>query len=220
MILHLRLPNKFLLGLFSLTGATVVGAVWTFSGDAPIAFPKGRAFSVIGGTNGNHNRATITTGRGSARGKSGRGGSYVSQTRYVSQMLTLAAGGYTFDSSLEGRNFGFGANEVDVNGVQKASNLGSFNGVSVNFGNLVAGSQIAFAEDHSIPERAGQPHDDNAPVDNIYPTSVPPPTSSASPTSVPHPTSVPDFGGTFLLMLCSGAGLLIMGRLASRQLEK
>src|SRR4030095_11836429 len=106
-ISHLRLPNKFLLGLFSLTGATVAGAVWTFSGDAPIAFPKGRAFSVIGATYGNHNRATSTTGRGSARGKSGRGGSYVSQTRYVSQMLTLAAGGYKFESIPAGAHFGF-----------------------------------------------------------------------------------------------------------------
>ncbi len=215
MILHLRLPSKFVLGLFSLTGATVAGAVWTFYGDAPIAFPKGRAFSVIGATNVNHNRATITTGRGSARGRSGRGGSYVSQTRYVSQMLTLAAGGYTLHFSLEGRNFGFGANGVDVNAVPKASNLDSFNDVSVIFGNLFVGShKIAFAEDSSIRRRTGQSHDDNEPVDNIDPTSVPPPTSS------PPPTSVPDSGGTFLLMLCSGAGLLIMGRLASRQLEK
>jgi hypothetical protein len=234
MILRLRLPNKFLLCLLSLTGGTVAGTLWTFHGGAGID-SKGRAFGVIGATNGNYNGATSTTSRGSASGKSGRGGSY------VSQMLTLAAESCTvnigpLDFILEDRNLGFGANGVDgrqsrdqsqgadadarrdvfVNGVQTGSNLDPFNHVSVNLGNLAAGGhKIAFAEDPSIPQRAGQPHDDGEPVRKIYPsTSVPP---SAS---VPPSTSVPDFGGTFVLMLCSGAGLLIMGRLASRQLEK
>jgi hypothetical protein len=45
MVLHIRIPNKFLLGLFSLTGVTVAGAVLTFHGDAPIA-SKGRAVNV------------------------------------------------------------------------------------------------------------------------------------------------------------------------------
>jgi len=225
MILHLRLPNKSLLFLFSLTGATVAAAAfWTFHGDAGIA-SKGRAYSVIRATNSNHNDATSTTRRGGARGKSGRGGSYVSQTRYVSQMLTLAAGSYKFPFSLEDRNFGFGANGVDSNRVDVSVNgvqIGSFNDVSVNLGNPAAGShKIAFAGHPSIPQRPRQPHDDDKPVDNIYPpTSGPPATSGPPPASDPPPTSVPDSGGTFLLMLCSGAGLLIMGRLASRQLEK
>jgi hypothetical protein len=219
MILHLRLPNKSLLFVFSLTAASVAGAFWTFHGDAGIA-SKGRAYSVIGATNSNHNDATSTTRRGGARGKSGRGGSYVSQMRYVSQMLTLAVGSYKFPFSLEDRNFGFGANGVDVS--VKGVQIGSFNFVSVNLGNPAAGShKIAFAGHPSIPQRPGQPHDDDEPVDNIYaPTSDPPLTSNPPPTSGPPPTSVPDSGGTFLLMLCSGAGLLIMGRLASRQLEK
>jgi hypothetical protein len=220
MILHLRLPNKFLLGLFSLSGAVVAGAVLTFHGDAPIA-SKGRAVNVpvIGATYPNYNGATSTTGRGSARGKSGRGGSYVSQRPYVSRMLTLAAGSYKFPFSLEDRNFGFGANGVDSKGVDVSVNgvqMGSFKFVSVNLGSPAAGShKIAFAGHPSIPQRPGQPHDDGEPGDNIYP-----PTSGQPPTSGPPPTSVPDSGGTFLLMLCSGAGLLIMGRLASRQLEK
>jgi|SRR5206468_1662957 len=77
MVLHLRIPNKFLLGLFSLTGATVVGAVWTFSGDADTA-SKGPAVNVpvIGATYPNYNGATSTTRRG---------GRYVSQSSYVSQ---------------------------------------------------------------------------------------------------------------------------------------
>ena len=204
MIRQLRLPSKFLVYLLSLTGGAVAGAFWTFHGDAGIA-SKGTAFGVIGATKGNHNGATRTTGRGGPRGKSGRGGSY------VSEMLMLAAESSTFYFSLEGRNFGFGANRVDifVNGVQIGSNSDSFNDVSANLGNLAALShQIAFAGDRSIPQGARQHHNDDEPA------FVPPPTS------VPPSTSVPDSGGTFLLMLCSGAGLLSMGRLASRQLEK
>ena len=216
MILRLRLPNKFLLCLLSLTAGAVAGAFWTVHGGAGTASNGrvGRAFGVIGATNGNHNSAKSTIGRGSARGKSGRGGSY------VSQMLTLAASNF----SLEDHNLGFGANGVDlfVNDVQTRSNLESFNHVSVNLGNLAAGGhKIAFAEDPSIPQGAGQPHDDGEPVDNIYPSTSVPPSSSVPPSaSVPPSTSVPDSRGTFALMLCSGAGLLIMGRLASWQLEK
>jgi hypothetical protein len=220
MILHLRLPNKFLLGLFSLSGAVVAGAVLTFHGDAPIA-SKGRAVNVpvIGATYPNYNGATSTTGRGSARGKSGRGGSY------VSQMLTLAAGSYKFPFSLEDRNFGFGANGVESKGVDVSVNgvqIGSFTFVSVNLGNPAAGShKIAFAGDPSISQRPGQPPTSGHPPTSGQPsTSGQPPTSDPPSTSDPPPTSVPDSGGTFLLMLCSAAGLLIMGRLASRQLEK
>jgi hypothetical protein len=137
-------------------------------------------------------------------------------------MLTLAAGIHTLHFSLEDRSLGFGANGVDVsdNNVETKSNLDSLSHVSLNLGNLAAGGhKIAFAEDPSIPQRAGQPHDDGEPVDNIYPPSFVPP-SFVPPSSIPPSTSVPDSGGTFVLMLCSGAGLLIMGRLASRQLEK
>jgi hypothetical protein len=135
----------------------------------------------------------------------------------------LAAESSTFYFSLEGRNFGFGANGVDVfvNGVQIGSHSDSFNDVSANLGNLAALShQIGFAGDRSIPQRAPQHHNENEPASVPPPTSVLPPTSVPPPTSVLPPTSVPDSGGTFLLMLCSGAGLLSMGRLASRQLEK
>src|SRR4030095_17133560 len=68
MILRLRLPNKFLLCLVSLTGGAVAGTFWTLHGGAGIASNR-RAFGVIGATNGNHNGATSTTSRGSARGK-------------------------------------------------------------------------------------------------------------------------------------------------------
>jgi len=182
MILHLRLPNKFFLCLLSLTGATVAAAAfWTFHGDAGIA-SNGSAFGVFGvirATNSNHNGATSTTRRGGARGKSGRGGSYVSQRPYVSQMLTLAAGSYKFPFSLDDRNFGFGANGVESKGVDVSVNgvqIGSFTFVSVNLGNLAAGShKIAFAGHPSIPQRPGQPHDDDEPVDNIYPPTSGPP---------------------------------------------
>src|SRR4030095_5754084 len=119
MILRLRLPNKLLLCLLSLTAGAVAGVFWTVHGSAGTASngSAGRAFGVIGATNGNHNGAKSIIGRGSARGKSGRGGDS------VSTMLTLAAGSYTSDFSLEDRNLGFGANGVDVfvNDVQTGS---------------------------------------------------------------------------------------------------
>ena len=62
MILRLRLPNKFLLCLLSLTAGAVAGAFWTVHGGADAASNgrAGRAFGVIGATNGNHNRAKST----------------------------------------------------------------------------------------------------------------------------------------------------------------
>ena len=219
----LRLPNKSLLCLFSFTGAAVAGAVWTFHGDAGIA-SNGRAVHVpvVAATYPNDKPARNTTGRGSGRGKSGRGG------RYVSQMLALAAGGNTLHFRLEDRNLGFGANGVDVsaNDVETKSDLDSLNHVSLNLGNLAAGGhKIAFAEDPSIPQGPRQPGDDGEPIDNIYPPNSIPPNSNPpipphSTPPIPPSASVPDSGATFVLMLCSGAGLLIMGRLASRQLEK
>jgi hypothetical protein len=123
---------------------------------------------------------------------------------WISQMLALPAGSYNLHFSMEGRLV-YGANGVDVflNGVQIGGtlfpdNLGSFNDVSVNLGNLAAGSYtISFAGDD--PTGA----DLTTFIDNIRIVS-----------------GVPDSGGTFLLMLCSGAALSIMGRLASRQSEK
>jgi hypothetical protein len=141
-------------------------------------------------------------------------------------MLTLAAGSYKFPLSHEDRSFGSDANGVDSNGVDVSGNvvqIGSFNGFSVNLGNPAAGSrEMAFAGHPSIAQRPGQtPLIGDEPVANIYPpTSGSPPMSGPPPESGSPPTSVPDFGGTFLLMLCSGAGLLITGRLASRQLKK
>jgi hypothetical protein len=52
------------------------------------------------------------------------------------------------------------------------------------------------------------------------PNFTPPPNRIPPPNPIPPRNTVPDFGGTFLLMLCSAAGLLSMRRLASRQLEK
>jgi hypothetical protein len=118
----------------------------------------------------------------------------------------LPAGSNALNFSLEGRSapgqpFN-GAVGVDIflDGVQVGStlfpaNLGSFNNVSVNLGNLTAGSYtIAFAGDDPIPGA-----DRTTFVDNVR-------------------ISVPDSGGTFLLMLCSGAALLIVRRFASVQL--
>lgn len=187
MILRLRIPNKLFVCTFSVTGAAVVtGAVWTFHQGAgvPSNVPT---FVVPVATNGNHHRAKSTVGRGSsigrgtARGKSGRG------DRYVSQMLTLAAG-YTLPFRLEDRNLGFGANEVDgfVNEVQKEGKLDSFKDVSFNLGHLVVaggGKIAAFAEDPSIPPGARPPNGDGGPVHNIHP-------SPSVPLVAPFPLSV------------------------------
>ena len=196
MILRLRIPNKLLVCALTVTGAAGAGGLWTFQQGAgvPSNVPT---FVVTVPKIGNHNRDASTVGGGfgeprktwvvTARGKTGRDGSY------VSQMLTLAAG-------LEDRNLGFGANGVAgfVNDVQKERKLDSFTDVSVNPGHL------------AIPQGARPPNGDGGPVHNIPP-------SSSVPSS---PASVPDSGSTFLLMLCCGAGLLIMRTLGSRQLEK
>ena len=208
MISHLPLPGKSLLFVLSLTGATVCGAVWTFYGDAVVT-PKGSAFGGIWATNSNRHGTASTTRRGGAREKSGQVSSY------VSQMLTLAAKSqaenHRLQSSPGGGNFGLGAKRADVfvNGVQIRGTLFPFMDVSVNLGNLAAGGRkIAFVRDRSIPPsipQRGQPPTINEPLADVPPA---------------PDTSVPDSGSTFLLMLCSGAGLLIMGGLASRRLEK
>jgi hypothetical protein len=265
MILRLRIPNKLFVCALSVTGAAVGGAVWTFheGASAPSTVPT---FVVPVPANGNHYRAKSTVdrgssiGRGTAHGKSRRG------DRYVSQMLTLAAG-HTLPFRLEDRSLGFGANGVDdgVNDVQKEGKLASFEDISLNPGHLfiAAGAKVvAFAEDPSNPQGTRPPNDDGGPGHNIYPSpsvspsrppsssapplgsapptrsapplgSAPPrgsapPTNSAPPissvpptgTAPPPPTSVPDSGSTFLLMLCCGAGLIIMGKVRSPRLEK
>jgi hypothetical protein len=203
MILRLRIPNKLLVGALTVTGAAGAGGLWTFQQGAgvPSNVPT---FVVTVAKNGNYNRDPSTFGGGfgeprktwavTARGKTGR------DDRYVSQMLALAAGSQPLAFRLEDRNLGFGANGVAgfVNGVQKERNLDSFTDASVNPGHL------------AIPQGATPPIGDGGPVHNIPP-------SSSVPSS---PASVPDSGSTFLLMLCCGAGLLIMGKLGSPQLEK
>jgi hypothetical protein len=202
MILRLRIPNKLLVCALTVTGAAGAGGLWTFNQGAgvPSNVPT---FVVTVAKNGNHNRDASTVGGGfgeprktwavTARGKTGR------DDRYVSQMLTLAAGSDPLPFRLEDRNLGFGANGVAgfVNDVQKERTLDSFTDVSVNPGHL------------AIPQGARPPNGNGGPVHN--------PPSSSVPSS---PASVPDSGSTFLLMLCCGTGLLIMRTLGSTQLEK
>ena len=232
--MYFRLPNKFLFCLLSITGAALVGASaatinplndgfeesdlgtgyqysppstsWTYHSAGGVAgagiAANGSAFGVTGATNGNYNGATSTVGQAAflqmGDGTLGANGSW------ISQMISLAAGSYNLNFSMEGR-LGYGANGVDVfvNGVQIGgtlfpANLGSFNDVSVNLGNLAAGSYtIAFAGE------GANGRDVTTFIDNIGIFS-----------------SVPDSGGTLLLMLSSAAGLFSMGRLASRQSAK
>jgi hypothetical protein len=235
MILRLRIPPKLFLCALSATSAAVAGVVWTFheGTSIPSDLPT---FAVTVAKNGEHNHAKSTVGggssigRGTAREKSGRGDTY------VSQMLTMAAGN-KLPFRLEDRNLGFGTYGLDgfINDVQKQEKLASVKEVSVNLGHLVvaAGGKIAaFAEDPTIFQGAKPPNGDDEPVHNIHPSSsvppIVPPSSSVPPRSPvpthssvpPSPASVPDSGSTFFLMLCCGAGLLIMGTLGSRQLEK
>jgi len=198
MILRLRIPNKLLVCALTVTGAAGAGGLWTFQQGAgvPSNVPT---FVVTVAKIGNHNRDASTVGGGfgeprktwavTARGKTGRDDSY------VSQMLTLAAGSDSLPFRPEDLNLGFGADGVAgfVNDVQKEWKLDSFTDVSVNPGHL------------AIPQGARPPNGNGIPPSSSVPSS---------------PASVPDSGSTFLLMLCCGAGLLIMRTLGSRQLEK
>src|SRR5262245_12148364 len=203
MILRLRIPNKLLVCALSVTGAAGAGGLWTFHEGAGVP-SKVPTFVVTVAKNGNQNRDASTVGRGfdeqwtmqavTVRGKSGR------DDGYVSQMLKLAAGSDQLPFRLKARNLGFGANEVAgfANDVQKEEKLDSFTDVSVNPGHL------------AIPQGSSPSNGDGGPIRNMPPS-----------TSVPSsPASVPDSGSTFLLMLCYGAGLLIVGTLGSRHLEK
>jgi hypothetical protein len=228
MIVNLRLPNKFLFYVLMLTGAAFAGASaatiypvnngfeepdlgsgaayqppapgWTFGGGAGIA-ANGSGFNVVGATNGNNDNGATSTFGQAAFVQSGDGTLVFA---FFSQTLTLAAGSYTLNFSMEGRST-TGADGVNVflNGVQTGgtllpASLTSFNDVSVNFGNLAGGSYtIAFAGDS--PTGA----DVTTFIDNVKIVST-----------------VPDSGGTLLLMLCSGSGLLMMRRFASVQLQK
>jgi len=158
----------------------------------------------MGATNGNNdNGATSTSGQ--AAFLQGGGGTLDATDTWFSQMLTLAGGSYVLEFSIEGRPPS-GATGVDVflNGVQRGStlfptSLSSFNDVSVDLGNLAAGSYtIAFVGDNPHPGT-----DLTTLVDNIKIVS-----------------SVPDSGSTLSLMLCSGTGLLIMSRFAAGRLRK
>ena len=236
--MNLRLPNKFLFYLLTLTGAVLAAASaatiypvnngfeqpdlgsgdgafqydpvapgWTFSPEccAGIA-ANGSGFNVMGATNfNNDNGATSTSGQaGFLQGGNGTLNTTGSRA-WFSQTLTLPGGSTILDFSIEGRlaidGGPGGATGVDVflNGVQIGgtlfpASLGSFNDVSVNLGNLAASSYtIAFAGDAPILGA-----DVTTFVDNVKIVS-----------------GVPDSGGTLLLMLCSGTGLLIVRRFAS-----
>jgi hypothetical protein len=179
---------------------------WTYHSAAAVAgagiAANGSVFGVTGATNGNYNGATSTVGQAAflqmGDGTLGQNGAY------ISQMISLAAGSYDLNFSLEGRlNYGANGVNVFVNGVQIGgtlfpASLGSFNDVSLNLGNLAAGSYaIAFAG------QGANGRDVTTFIDNIAIVST-----------------VPDSGGTFMLMFCSGAALFVIGGFASRQSAK
>jgi sugar lactone lactonase YvrE len=128
---------------------------WTFLNSSGIAANES-CFGVAGATNGNNNNAAISTS-----GQAGllQGGDGTLAGVSFSQTLSVpAAGNWVAYFSLEGRPDNDGANGVNVffDGAQVGNTLfpaalGSFNGASVNLGNLSAGSHtIAFAG--TIPE--------------------------------------------------------------------
>jgi len=128
---------------------------WTFLNSSGIA-ANASCFGVADATNGNNNNGAISTS-----GQAGllQGGDGTLGGVSFSQMLSLpASGNWTAYFSLEGRPTNDGANGINVfvDGVQVGSTLfpaalGSFNGASVNVGNLSAGSHtIGFAG--TVPE--------------------------------------------------------------------
>jgi hypothetical protein len=123
---------------------------WTFLNSSGIAANES-CFDVAGATNGNNNNGVLSTS-----GQSGllQGGDGTLGGVSFSQALSLpAAGNWVAYFSLEGRPYYDGPNGVNVflDGVQVSNTLfpaapGSFNGASVNLGNLTAGSHtLAFA---------------------------------------------------------------------------
>jgi hypothetical protein len=126
---------------------------WTFYGGGIAANES--CFDVAGATNGNNDNHVTSTSGQTALLQGGDG----TLAGGFSQTLTLpTAGNWVLYFSLEGRPYYDGPNGVNVflDDVQVGStlfpaNLGSFNGVSVNLGNLTAGSHtIGFAG--TIPE--------------------------------------------------------------------
>jgi hypothetical protein len=235
-IVNLRLPNKLLFSILTFAGAVLAAASaiypvnngfeqpdlgsgplsysygpiapgWTFTPECCSGIAaNGSDFNLAGATNGNNDNGATSTSGQAAFLQGGDGTLGATGSAWVSQTLMLPAGSYALNFSLEGRlapgqpfNGAVGVdiflNGVQVGGTLFPANLGSFNDVSVNLGNLTAGSYtIAFAGDDPIPGA-----DRTTFVDNVR-------------------ISVPDSGSTFLLMLCSGAALLIMRRFASVQL--
>jgi hypothetical protein len=128
---------------------------WAFVNSSGIAANES-CFDVAGATNGNNNNgATSTSGQAGLL----QGGDGTLAGVSFSQTLSLpTAGNWVAYFSLEGRAANDGANGVNVflDGVQVGStlfpaNLGSFNGASVNLGNVTSGSHtIGFAG--TIPE--------------------------------------------------------------------
>jgi hypothetical protein len=123
---------------------------WTFTNSSGIAANES-CFDVAGATNGNNdNHATSISGQTAFL----QGGDGTLAGVSFSQTLTLpTAGNWVAYLNLEGRPYYDGPNGVNVflDGVQVGTslfpaNLGSFNGASVNLGNLTAGSHtIGFA---------------------------------------------------------------------------
>ena len=161
---------------------------------------NGSNFNLASATNGNNdNGATSTAGQAAFL----QGGDGTLASSNFSQTLTLLGGSAVLFLSLEGRAAQDGANGVNVflNGVQVGgtlfpANLGSFNNVSVNLGNLTAGSYtIAFAGDDPIFGA-----DRTTFVDNVR-------------------ISVPDSGDTLVLMLGSVAASFGLNLLVRRRPE-
>src|SRR5256886_10494872 len=128
---------------------------WTFTNSSGITANES-CFGVAGATNGNNNNAAISTS-GQAGLLQGGDGTLVGVS--ISQTLSVpAAGNLVAYFSLEGRPYYDGPNGVNVflDGAQVGNTLfpaalGSFNGASVNLGNVTAGNHtIAFAG--TVPE--------------------------------------------------------------------
>src|SRR5438552_1683013 len=138
---------------------------WTFLNSSGVAANES-CFDVAGATNGNNANGTIST---SSQAGLLQGGDGTLAGVSFSQTLSVpAAGNWVAYFSLEGRPYYDGPNGVNVflDGAQIGNTLfpaalGSFNGASVNLGNVTAGSHtIAFAG--TIPEG-----DHTAFVDNV-----------------------------------------------------
>src|SRR5437667_7537094 len=128
---------------------------WTFTNSSGIAANES-CFGVAGATNGNNANGTISTS-GQAGLLQGGDGS-LAGVSFSQTLSVLAAGNWVAYFSLEGRPYYDGPNGVNVflDGAQVGNTLfpaalGSFNGASVNLGNVTAGNHtIGFAG--TIPE--------------------------------------------------------------------